>query len=236
MASGRAGAGVLLLLFSAIGTWWLLSPGKEPIRPRLGSPKQFTDKVVKEMKVDAKEPSRNLSAQSDSSSNYLVEKLTLIQSNLADMIRIQKSWDAKAPYIPFDKEWPDALKKKLNVSRLMKPEWRKSELADLEQKLSKMKRRISIPKTASEPSIGNNNKWQNRYKRLQVDLTEMNKIMNGWPKNFSPIPIDGSWPASISDRLKFTRNLKPADRALVLEDNIKKLAKIKAWLTQERRV
>ena len=119
----------------------------------------------------------------------------------------------------------------------MKPQWRKEELADLEKKLAKTRRRITMPKTV-DPNRDKeyDTRWRARYKRLEGDLTDMIKIMRGWDTNApaKSIPVDASWPESIAERLKSAAAFGAADRKLTLEDNVKKLGKVKAWLQMEQ--
>ena len=70
------------------------------------------------------------------------EKLEVTRDQLAEMLKIMKSWSPTAHVIHPQPWWPENLKHKLNLSGSVKPEWRKNTFEDLTQKLEKIQRRI----------------------------------------------------------------------------------------------
>jgi len=221
---------VLAMTLTAVDAWSFSSffskdSGKAEPHERLGSPKHFADTIVKEIK-DTKKPENRDGDQAPGN----IEKLTTVKSSLEVLIKILKGWDPRAAVIPFDPSWPADFKRRLNNSRVMKPDWPKDELNTLEDKLEKTIRRIGMPK--STDAAKRESRWRARYKRLQSELIQMNTIMRGWkpeaPSN--TIPIDRSWPQSLYERLQVCATMGPKERKVILGENEKKLSKIKAWL------
>ena len=118
----------------------------------VGNPHKFADATVKEVKAVAKKPLPGNTTDADGAEETVdkSEKLMRLQVDLDEMIKIMKAWDPKAKVIPFSPAWRHELKGRLNMSRTIRPEWRKNVLDDLVKKAEKIKRRISLPKTQAK--------------------------------------------------------------------------------------
>ena len=123
---------------------------------RPGSPHKFADSVVRDVKTEAKKVgSAAIHLRNADGTTIAVPppvdktaKLRRLEVELREMLRIMRSWDPKQAEIPAADWWPKNISEKLEMSRHVKPEWRKSVIDDLAKKVAKVTRRASLSKTA----------------------------------------------------------------------------------------
>ena len=151
----------LVVVAALAGTmvWYGSASGASSSGPSIhsGNPHKAADTMVQGVKADAKNNVNNLSASSAVDANTdtpdkmsKLDKLKATETDLTEMLKIMHSWSKTAPMIPSQDWWPDAYKKRLNVTGQNDPKWREILISDLDKKLSKIKRRITLPKTRSK--------------------------------------------------------------------------------------
>ena len=146
----------------------------------LPAPAKFADKALKDIKADAKRETAVAATAGAATAggaigddpncdagkmcSAKVRKLTRTAEDLREMLRIMRSWDTTKKEIPAESWWPQNISRKLDLSRTVKPEWRKEAMDDLQKKLDKVTRRAALPKTA-DPDL--KTKSAKKSKRLR---------------------------------------------------------------------